>query len=81
MPERVYPVSSESEKEIVMQLVEDLRENCSCATEHMIGLGEEEDNSGESGGISGLGRELSTHLLGEALGNKGRKVVGITAGG
>jgi hypothetical protein len=82
MPERVLPLSRESEKDLLRQLVEDLRENFG------VPLSENLDFSRGAAACGG-GKSTKYMLiggngaqrLGEALKNRGKKVSFVTHGG
>jgi hypothetical protein len=80
MPLRVYPISMESEMGMVLQLVEDLQENCglelsaSLDFERKVGTMERSHGYVVVGG-SGAG------LLGDAMMQKGRKVTKVVKSG
>ncbi len=82
MPERVHPLSRESEKDLLRQLVEDLREN--------FGVPLSENLNFSRGAACGGGGKSSKYMLiggngalrlGEALKNRGKKVSFFTHSG
>jgi hypothetical protein len=82
MPERVHPLSRESEKDLLRQLVEDLRENFGVPLSENLDFsrGTAACGGGKSSKYMLIGGN-GAQRLGDALKNRGKKVSFVTHGG